>query len=371
MNDAVSAFTRAEKVIRDLEKDQEELIKSRVIIRKQKEELDKAKKDKEKIMESLRQRFSQAQLDRILEEKNSNWSHDDFRKAITLLGVSDKAYKVTRELLKVPLPARSAVKKLLANIEMEEGILTGVLDLISAAGNSMTELERQVAFCFDEAQLSNRKPVTFNTSTDQVQGPHKMMQAAVISGLFSSFSNPVYYKHSSPMTKPILFEILKAVHDAGFHVRVIICDLGIDNQKLLKKLEVDEKKPFLTHPVTKNKLYVWADPPHCEKLLRSHLIDTAIDLDPQSPGRRVASREPLEALVKETAHEDLPMHPLRQEHLNVQGFDRQRCQLARDVLDCRVADALEKMASRGDYDVAEAEYIRVINIFLSTSGRKT
>lgn len=358
----MSAFKRKDSEINELEKDKQELIKSRVINRKQKEALEKAGMEKEKILASLRKRFSQAQLDRILDEKNSNWSQEDFRKAITLLGVSDKAYRVTRELLNVPLPARSAVKKLLANIEMSEGILEGVLDLISAAGNSMTLLERQVSLCFDEAQLSSRKQVTFNTTTDQVQGPHKLMQAAVISGLYSSFTNPVFYKHSCCMTKELLFNILKALHDAGFHVRVLVCDLGFDNQTLLKNLEVDEKNPFFLHPVTKRKLYVWADPPHCGKLLRNHLFDHAIDLEPQHPGRKVASRQPLEALVKDTAHKDLPMHPVKQEHLNVQGSERQRCQYARDVLDSRTAEALEAMASRGDFDEAEVEFLKVINV---------
>jgi hypothetical protein len=358
----VVTFNKQEKEIKELKKAEQELISSRRTIEEQKVELDKANREKELVLTCLRQRFSTAQLERIFHNKNTNWSQEDFRKAITLLGISDKAYKVTRELLKVPLPARSAVKKLLANIQMSEGILEGVLNLIRAAGDAMTELERQVSFCFDEAQLSSRKQVTYNTTTDQVQGPHKLMQTAMISGIYSSFSNPVFYKNSCPMTKELLFEILKAVHEAGFHVRVLVCDLGLDNQKLLKDLKVDEETPFFEHPVTKKKLYVWADPPHCEKLLRSHLIDTGIDLEPQCPGRKVASRQPLQALVSDSSHEDMPSHPLKQEHLNVQGSERQRCQPARDLLDSRVADALEKMAGRG-VEADEAECFKVkINI---------
>jgi hypothetical protein len=329
--------------------------------KKLKAQLDEANKEKERMLTCLRQRFSQAQLDRIWNDKNTNWSQDDFGKAITLLGVSDKAYKITRELLQVPLPARSAVKRLLANIEFTEGILEGVLNLIKAAGNTMTELERQVSFCFDEAQLSSRKQVTYNTTTDQIQGPHKMMQVAMISGIFSKFSNPVFYKHSCPMTKKLLFDILKALHEVGFHVRVVLCDLGLDNQKLLKDLKVDEVTPFFEHPITKKNLYVWADPPHCEKLLRNHLLDTGIELEPLSPGRKVASRQALQALVTDSSHQDMPMHPLKQEHLNVQGSERQRCQPARDVLDERVAVALEKMAG-SDFcdDPDEAECFKVI-----------
>lgn len=121
----MSAFTRNESELNNLKKVQQELIKSREIIRKQKEKLDKAAMEKETTMAALRKRFSQAQLDRIMDEKNSNWSHEDYQKATTLLVISDEAYKVTRELLKVPLPARSAVKNLLANANsvMSEGIL--------------------------------------------------------------------------------------------------------------------------------------------------------------------------------------------------------------------------------------------------------
>jgi Transposase protein len=161
------------------------------------------------------------------------------------------------------------------------------------------------------------------------------------------------------MTKKLLFEILKAIHEAGFNVRVIVCDLGVDNQKLLKELSVDEEKPYCENPVTKNKLYVWADPPHCEKLLRNHLLDTGIDLEPWCPGKKVASRQALQALVTETAHLDLPSHPLTQEHLNVQGSERQRCQLARDVLDESVAVGLDGEVSKGTYNEDEVQIFKV------------
>ena len=77
----------------------------------------------ERIMTCLRQRFSPAQLDRILNDHDSNWSQEDFQKANTLLCASEEAYKMTRELLNVPLPARSAVKRWLADIKLSEGNL--------------------------------------------------------------------------------------------------------------------------------------------------------------------------------------------------------------------------------------------------------
>jgi Transposase protein len=356
----LSTLKKKDTEIHQLRKSEDEMIRRGDVIKKLKAELEKERNEKERMMTCLQKRFSKAQLDRVFDDKNTNWSNHDYRKSITLLGVSDKAYKLTRELMNLPLPARSAVKNLIANIDMSEGILGGVLDLLSAAGNCMTELECQVSFCFDEAQLSNKKQVTYNSTTDQVQGPHKLMQVAMISGIFSSFSNPVFYKNSCAMTKKLLFEILTAIHEAGFHVRVIVCDLGLDNQKLLRELKVDEKKPFFEHPVTKKKIYVWADPPHCEKLLRNHLIDTGIELDPKSPGRKFASREPLQALVTNSSHMDLPSHPLKQEHLNVQGSERQRCQPARELLDERVAKALEKMACSKDYaNTDEGEFFKV------------
>lgn len=312
----------------------------------------------------LRKRFSQPQIDRMLDNKSTNWKEDDYRRAITLMGISDKAYKVTRELLGVPLPARSAVKKLLSRIEMTEGTLQCVLDLIKAAGETMSAFERQVSICFDEVQLSNKNPVVHNSTTDQVQGPHKLMQVGVISGIFSTFSNPVFYQHSCPVTKKIVHDVVSSLHDAGFTVRLLVCDLGFDNQKLLKELEVDEVKPHFQHPKTSEKIFVWADPPHCQKLLRNHLLDTAIDLDPKTPGKRVASRETLQALVNETSHKELPCHPLTQEHLNVQGADRQRCGLTRELLHCDVANALERLAGHDDYKNEEAVFkVKLIDWF--------
>lgn len=112
-----------EKEIHEHKKVQEELIKTRKMIKEQQVELEQERWRKERIMTCLRERFSPAQLDRILDDKESRWSQEDFQKANTLLCGSEKAYKMTRELLNVPLPARSAVKRWIAENKLVQGNL--------------------------------------------------------------------------------------------------------------------------------------------------------------------------------------------------------------------------------------------------------
>jgi hypothetical protein len=321
--------------------------------------------EQQTLLTALRQRFSQTQIDRIINPKSkTRWSQEDIRKAITMLSVSEMGYHVAKNLLGLPLAARSSVKKLLSNIEFEEGVLNGVLDLMSLAGEGMSELQRQVVVAFDEVQLTSK--LVYNPKKDQVQGPHKLMQVACVTGLFSNYTNPVFYKNSQKMTKDVLEEIICALHKVGFHVRALVFDLGFDNVQLMKKeLKVDEEKPFFKHPLEDYNIYVWTDPPHNGKLLRNHTLDNGIDTNPSAPGEEVASRSALQALVDKTGHVDLPHHPLRQEHLNVQGHGRQLCHLAHDVLDPRVGVALRDLAQKNPDDLfseQEKNELKVRNI---------
>lgn len=354
------------KLEKELEREKAQRIKAEKDLREVQAKCDKVEKEHQTLLTALKQRFSQTQIDRIINPKSkTRWSQSDIRKAITMLSVSEMGYLVAKRLLGLPMAARSGVKSLLSKIDFDEGVLGGVLDLMKLAGEGMTLLQRQVVLSFDEVQLAYK--LVYNDKKDQVEGPHKLMQAACITGLFSNYTNPVYYKNSQPMTKKILLDIIAALHGVGFHVRVVVCDLGLDNVNLMKKeLKVDPDKPYFEHPSAKHNVYVWSDPPHNEKLLRNHTLDNSINTNASAPGKEVATKWALQTLVNESGHVDLPRHPLTQEHLNVQGHGRQLCYLAHELLDPRVAQALRSLASKNPNDLygeEELEQLKAIKIF--------
>lgn len=366
LSDVEKEFKHDEEKITSLEKalqrEREERAALERKLQAKEKECESLEKQHRTLLTALKQRFSQTQIDRIINPKSkTHWSQNDIRKAITMLSCSEMGYLVAKKLLGLPVAARSGVKALLSNISFEEGVMDGVLDLMRMAGEGMTLLQRQVVLSFDEVQLADR--IVYDTKKDKVEGPHKLLQAACVTGMFANFTNPVYYKNSQAMTKDILLEIISALYKIGFHVRAIVCDLGFDNQDLLtKQLKLNEEKPYFEHPEAKYNVYVWSDPPHNEKLLRNHTLDNSIDTDPSNPGEAVATRWALQTLVNKTGHVDLPSHPLTQQHINVQGHDRQICKLANDVLDSRTAEALRRLASEDDFEPEEKAQLKVIII---------
>jgi Transposase protein len=89
---------------------------------------------------ALKDIFSPAQLDRILNRKNTKWSQEDYMMAISFLCQSSRGYRYARNVLKIPLPAPSTVRKQLAQFPLEEGLATSALELMKLKGKSMTPL---------------------------------------------------------------------------------------------------------------------------------------------------------------------------------------------------------------------------------------
>jgi len=52
------------------------------------------------------------------------------------------------------------------------------------------------------------------------------------------------------MTKKLLFQIIKKLHEVGFNVISIICDMGSSNMGLYKSLNVSIHNTSFLHPIT-------------------------------------------------------------------------------------------------------------------------
>jgi Transposase protein len=93
-------------------------------------------------------------------------------------------------------------------------------------------------------------------------------------GLFSKWKTPVYVGFDVNMTKKLLDEVICALHDVGHEVVACVSDMGTSNQGLWKELNVNTSQTFFHHPVTNNKIWMFADVPHLLKLTRNWLFDS-------------------------------------------------------------------------------------------------
>ena len=82
----------------------------------------------------------------------------------------------------------------------------------------------------------------------------------------------------------IVLEILKFAHEHGIRIRGLVFDGTASNLKCAEALGADltpgKQQTFFLHPVTKEKVYIFIDPPHLMKLARNHLEDAGKFLIP-------------------------------------------------------------------------------------------
>ncbi|XP_065354001.1 uncharacterized protein LOC135948586 [Cloeon dipterum] len=103
-----------ERQVLDLEM---ELMKSKSREETLANEVKRREETYEKAMENLRSVFSKSQLDRLIENKNTPWSDDDSKKALTLLEASSQAYDMIKRVYKIPMPCESALRNQVASMK--------------------------------------------------------------------------------------------------------------------------------------------------------------------------------------------------------------------------------------------------------------
>lgn len=115
--------------------------------------------------------------------------------------------------------------------------------------------------------------IDFDQKKEQVIGPHKSVQVVMARGLISKWKQPIFYKYDTPLTSEILFDIIEKLHEVGFNVVGVVSDMGPTNQGLLKSISVSYEQPNFKHPITGQRVHVFADIPHLIKLCRNNYLD--------------------------------------------------------------------------------------------------
>jgi len=308
-------------------------------------QLEEALKGKNQILTMMEKRFSKAQIDRILYDKRTSWSSDDFAAAILMLGVSSDGYNYMRNHYEYPLPCVTVVKKHLANLTFEPGMLKQVLTLMEYVSSSLTKMEKFIVISYDEMYVDSR--CCYDEKQDQVYGPCKQVQVVNVRSLFGKWKNPIFFQFDCRITKDIYNNLAKALHSAGYYLIANVCDSHLSNKTFYKSMGVTVNAPFFIHPITKKICICLHDPPHLCKLCRNHLLDPGIRLNPGEKPERIASKDPLLELVTLSTGVDLLTHKLKIGHLTVKGSERQNVLKAAQVLSESTAKALLYAGEKG------------------------
>lgn len=241
-----------------------------VQLEEKEEQLKKAENDLAELRKSVSKFLSETQMDNLqYPTKRPKYTIQDISKSMSLYTSGPKCYKTLRKR-GFPIPAPSTLRKWSLKLSVEPGILYDVLQLMRSSEVPLDE--KIVVLSFDEMKV--REEWAYDKKNDEMLPPKSHVQVVTARSLKGRWKQPVYYGFDENMTEEVLNTIIMSLYEIGFTVVATVCDLGVGNQVLWKKMEVNNDKPYFTHPSDSTKtVFSFSDAPHLVKLLRNHYVD--------------------------------------------------------------------------------------------------
>lgn len=312
----------------------------------------------DKISELMFPILTRRQIEIIMTKKKKVvWRNEDVCRALTLRYLGKRPYMFLRDQWKMPLPAISTLQRWASKLDLRSGLLKQVIDIMKTASTKMEAKDRFVVIQFDEVKV--KSCYEYDKKDDKVLGRHSQLQVVMARGLLASWKQPIYFGFDTKMSSDILFNLIRALHDASFTVVACVSDCGGGNVGLWRELSISIDKTYFLNPVTGNKIYMFADVPHLLKLIRNWLIDKGFVLN----NGDIVNKEPLEALLKMDSSELKVCHNLSDIHVSCRKFQRQNVRLAAQLLSYKTAQALKYFKPGTSEKLAEdtGNFIEVID----------
>lgn len=306
----------------------------------------------------LKDQFSQNQVDLILKKKKQvRWTAEELGNAFALIYFSKKGYVYLKDHLNYPLPGIATLQRWAAKINLRKGLLTEIIKFMAMFGESLTSLKKICVITYDEMKVSSM--YEFGMQQNEIVGPHHYLQIIMVRGLFDSWKQPIYISFDQRITIDILNTVITHLHNIDFNVVACTSDCGAANVALWRTLDISMDKTYFLHPVTDEKIYMFVDVPHLLKLIRNWMLDTGFTL---TEGK-IINKQPLLALIKGNKTETNAFFHLRKKHIECQRNERQKIQLAAELLSNKTATALQHYKSGPDIELANnvADFINLIS----------
>ena len=318
-------------------------------------QISKSRKFKKQLAaEQLRKYFSSSQTKQIMEQKRVCWSEDDIVNGLLLCSLSKRSYSYIRRKKMFPLPAISTLRKWVSKFQCLPGVLDDVLAILKKQMFAETKEHYKLGvFLFDEMEIWQK--YDYFKNTDSVFPAHKKVQVGLIRGLCFDWKQPVFFNFDTPMKEDILEDIIKQIESTGIEVWAMTCDSGPTNQSLWKQLGITIGNTSFVNPADPSrKIFVFADVPHLLKLLRNHILDYGIQIDPNNVINQSDFVEILEANQGE-----FKIHPkLTEFHINCTGSQRKRVRPAAQLLSHSSATAMRCLNNE---KTVQANFVDLIN----------
>jgi Transposase protein/87kDa Transposase len=182
-------------------------------------------------------------------------------------------------------------------------------------------------------------------------------------GLVRSWKQPIFVDFDQKITKNLLEEIIKKVHETGFTVVAIGSDCGPENVSLWNEANgygITPERPYMINPVDgTSKIFWFPDAPHLLKNLRNHFLNGFKD----TVTGDILNAEPIREMMSLNNSEVSSIHKLKVIHLAVSNAKKMNVRLAAELLSHSTATALKRYVSKSRDDVAHktAEFVQLVN----------
>jgi len=327
-------------------------------------------KYKTKVNERLLSIFTETQVKALMNSQRiGKWTNEDIGKAITVR-YKNNPYEHLRSI-GYPFPATRTLQTWTKKINMEPGICFAVLNLLKNEFENANEMDRQCVIGFDEMAIDSS--IDYDPNEDKIYGPKTNVNCWFVRGLFSKWKQFIAYEFDETLSAEKFMNLVTHLENSGLRVRACVNDLGGKNRGLWKKLGIYchvsevvgalalDIKSYCINPVSKNKIWFFADAPHLLKLMRNNLIDKGLVLN---GGYKIA-RSDLERLVFLDMCEIRANFPLRKEHLNLTGKQKQKVSYAAHVFSRKTGHAwhvaFPNRTTEGDFILLVANWFDVFN----------
>uniref|UniRef100_A0A182HYC2 Transposase n=1 Tax=Anopheles arabiensis TaxID=7173 RepID=A0A182HYC2_ANOAR len=311
----------------------------------------------------LSKTLSGNQIDLILKRKKRvRWTKKELGAALTLRYFGKRPYMYMTDDMHFPLPARATIQRYIKSINIKQGILADVLNLMESYAKTLTPRDRECVISFDEMKVTHI--LEYDVGADEVLGPHNYLQVVMARGIFNKWKQPIFIGFDQKMTKDIILSLIKKLSERMINVVAIVSDNCQAHASCLRDLGAhDITKPYFNHPVTNKNVYVFPDAPHLIKLLRNWLIDTGFDYKGS-----IITADPLRKLVEERKDAEItPLFKLNENHLTMSPQERQNVRRAVQLLSHTTATALRRYQS-DDASQTLAEFIETVDCWFSISN---
>ncbi|KAJ6639291.1 Transposable element P transposase [Pseudolycoriella hygida] len=288
------------------------------------------------------------------QKKRVNWTCEEISTGFALSFFSRRGYCYLIHKLHYPLPSIRTLQLWSQKMTIGPGIIEDSFVVMAAMRSSLTEGESQVILAFDEMKCKERYEV--NKTLDCVMGPHSQMQVAMVRGLFYKFKQPIFVDFDMKMSVELLNSLIKRLYAIKFNVVGIVNDNGGGNVGLWTKCNVNYERPYISHPITKDKIFMFSDAPHLLKLLRNWFIDGGLLLSDGTELNQYRIRQLLESNT-----EISPLYKLSLHHLEVKGAERQCVRLASELFSHTVAESVRRNFPKDAVAHKLADFIELVN----------